>query len=323
MTRSLTVTIALIALLIFIAGCPEVSPEPPELPKAESIEPPKIEPQKPEPAKEKPPQIEPPKPTPQPTVTFHDKCAYILTNFVNDNGMVDYKNLKRKKPQLNKLFDEFEKLDPKQYNSWPKQDKIAFWINAYNIHLLKIIIDNYPIQSSRLLRVLPGWGPNSIRHIDKNIGGIHKQKFIVMDEEFTLTEIEQRFLRKEFDEPRALLSVHRASLSGPPLRNEPYYGQKLYQQLDKQAKKLLSSQRAFRIDREKKIVHLSALLEPEWFGKDFIRKYGTNKKFKDQKPAVSAVLNFASKYISKQDVSFLETENYSVKFINYDWRLNE
>jgi hypothetical protein len=280
----LLVFITLPTVLIFIIGCPKIIPQSPK----------------------------------HPLVSFHNKCADILKSCVDDKGMVDYKALKRKRLELNQLLDEFAKLDPNVYNSWPKEDKIAFWLNAYNIKMLKIIVDNYPIESQRILRVL--WGPDSIRHIK---GIWDKYKFIVMNEEFTLKEIEQRFFHKEFDDPRVFFAISYASVSSPLLRNEPYYGYRLYEQLDDQAKKFLSSPLAFRIDREKRIVYLSAVLNPTWCGKEFISKYGTDKKFKDQPPPLRAVLNFAAKYVPKQDLSFLERENYSIQYITYNWTLND
>ncbi len=313
MTKHLVVFITSLTILIFIAGCPQVTPEP--------IEPPKVQPPKVEPPKVEPATVEPNKPKPLPIVSFHDKCADILENYVDERGMVNYRKLRRKKPQLSKLLDEFAKFDPNEYSSWPKEDKIAFWINAYNIKMLKIIVDNYPIESSRILRIF--WHPNSIRHIDRNIGGISRQKFIAMDEEFTLAEIERRFFRQQFDEPRVFFAISHASLSSPPLRNEPYYGHKLYKQLDDQAKRFLSSPQGLRIDRQKQTVYLSAIFQSTWYGKEFISKYHTDKKFKDQQPAGRAILNFLTNYISEQDVSFLELKNYSVEYIKYDWRLNE
>jgi len=318
MTKHLVVFITAITVLIFIAGCTQVTPEPIEPPK---VEPAKTEPNEVEIARPEPDKPEPPKPKPQPIVSFHDKCADILRNFVDDKGVVNYKILKRKRPELNQLLGEFAKLDSNEYSSWPKEDKIAFWINAYNIKMLKIIVDNYPIESSRILRLF--WPPDSIRHIDRNIGGISRQKFIAMDEEFTLAEIERRFFRQEFDEPRVFFAISHASLSSPPLRNEPYYGHKLYNQLDDQVKRFLSGRHAFKIDRKNQSVHLSALFQSTWYGKEFISKYGTDKKFKDQQPAVRAVLNFLTNYIAEQDASFLELKNYPVKYIKYDWRLNE
>ena len=281
-----------------------------ELPKTEA---PKPKLPKPEAPKPKPPKTKPPN-----KVAFHNKSAHILKTFVNDKGMVNYKTLKRKRLELNQLLNEFAKLDPNEYNSWPKEDKIAFWINAYNIKLLKIIVDNYPIKASRIRLLF--WPPTSIRHL----GNIWKEyKFIVMDEEFTLFEVEQRFFRKQFDEPRVFLAISGACLSSPPLRNEQYYGHKLNKQLDDQAKKFLAGPNALKIDRDRQTVFLSAILQPTWYGKEFIGKYGIDRKFQDQQPATRAVLNFLTNYISRQDISFLEIENYSVKYIKYDWRLND
>ena len=281
----------------------------------------KAKPDETESAKGEPDELGGPKSERETAVSFHDKCADILGKYVNGKGMVNYKLLKRKRLDLKQLLNEFDELERKEYNSWPKEDKIAFWINAYNIKMLKIIVDNYPIRASRILSVI--WGPYSIRHIDKSIGGIDKQKFIVMDEEFTLAEIEQLFFHKEFDKPRVVFALSRASFSGPPLRNEPYYGHKLDEQLEDQTKKFLSSPRGFRLDRDKQTVYLSAILEPKMYGKAFVDKYGIDRKFKDQQPAVRAVLNFITNYISEQDVSFLETEYYSVKYIIYNWRIND
>lgn len=334
--RRFAAFISPLILLVLIAGCPPSKPtdiKQPQPPEAER--PPVIEPNTPQIAEPNTPQIAepnapqivepnappPPEITPPPKVTFHDKCAPILTTYVNDRGMVNYKQLKRNRSELTALQAEFAKLEPNQYNRWPKEDKIAFWINAYNIQLLKIIVNNYPIESTRILRVI--WGPYSIRHIDKTIGGIQKQKFIIMNEEFTLDAIERRFLRKEFDEPRVFLAITHASLSSSPLRNEPYYGQKLDEQLDDQAKKFLGTNKAFSIDRQKQKVYLAAILEPTWFGSAFVNKYGTDKKFKDQQPPVRAVLSFITKYANQKDLYYLETANYSVGYIGYDWRIND
>jgi len=360
MVKSFIILISSLMVLILFAGCKPESVEPPKLepsdaklaelhsPETETLktelpkpEPPVAEPPKPEPLKVEqpqakapeaeppeiatpeiaPPKVEPTKSKPLPLVSFHDKCADILTNFVDDKGMVNYKELKRKRLELNRLLDDFAKLDPNEYKSWPEEDKIAFWINAYNLEMLKIIVDNYPIQSIRILRVI--WGPDNIRHINRNIGGIWKSKFMVMDEEFTLATIQQRFFHREFDEPRVFFALSSACLSSPPLRNEPYYGHKLDKQLNNQAKRSLSRPEAFKIDRKNNIVYLSAILKPTWQGKEFVGKYGTDKKFKEQEPATRAVLNCITNYISKQDVSFLEVENYNIEYMGFNWTIND
>jgi hypothetical protein len=330
MAKNRDIFIVLLTVLVLIAGCSNSEGEPTNSPENEpnEVEHVKDEPNELESARNEPNKGELIKVVsngvkPPPKVTFHDKFADILSNFVNDKGMVDYRRLKQKREKLKQLVGEFTKLNRKEYNSWSKEDKIAFWINAYNIRMLHIIIDNYPIESDRLLRLLPGWEPDSIRHIDKRIGGIKKQKFYIMDEVFTLPQVEELFLRKGFDEPRAFFALFYATLSSPPLRNEPYSGDKLYKQLDDQAKKFISGPLGFRIDRKKRRVYLSTILQPKWFGSGFISKYGTNRKFKDEGPAVRAVLSFVTNYISEQDKRFLEVENYSIEYIKYSWRLND
>jgi len=217
-----------------------------------------------------------------------------------------------------KLLEQFRKLGRKEYNSWSKDDKLAFWIDGYNLNFLKIIMDNYPIESNRMLRLF--WPPNSIRHIN---GIWNEHKFIIMDEEFTLQEIDQRFLQKEFGEPLAFLAISYASVSGPPLRNEAYCGRNLSVQFDDQVKKFLAGQHAFKIDKENQKVYLSSIFNSTWYGSQFTAKYGTDLKFKQQEPTVRAILNFLTKYVSSQDIDYLETGNYTVEFLRYDWTLND
>ena len=251
--------------------------------------------------------------------SFHAQCAGILKEFVNDKGMVDYKGLRRKRLELRNLLNQFDSLDPNEYKSWPKQDQIAFWINVYNLQKLKIVTDNYPIEpASRILTIY--WGPSSIRHLEQKMT---RHKFIVMDEEFTFSDVEKRFFRGEFDDPRVFFALSNACMSSPPLRHEPYYGRRLNEQLDDQARKFLNSPLGFRTDRDKRKVYLSAMFQLSSYGGEFAKNFAIDRKFKDHPPATRAVLNFISSYVSKQDVSFLEVGNYNIEYMTYDWTIND
>ena len=286
---------------------------------ANAIEPVKVEPNVVDTNNVKPSATEPNDPNAASAVAFHNKCAGVLKSFVDENGMVDYKTLSRKRLDLKSLFDDFDQLDPNEYNKWSREDKMALWINAYNIQMLDIIARNYPVKPiSRFHSVL--WGPNSVRHIE---GKWTRYKFLVMDEVFTLSEIKERFFSKEFQEPRVFLALTRASLSSPPLRNEPYYGYKLYKQLDEQVRKFLANPLAFGIDKEKGKVYLSALFQKTDYGDQFVGKYGTDKKFKQKEAETAAVLNFISNYVSEEVKSYLELGNYTVQFIGYNWTIND
>lgn len=320
MAKSLVVFIILLIVPVFISGCSSVEPK--------SVEPDRVERDKIKPFQAEPDEIEsvsvesaePDGLQTVPATSFHDKCAGILNEFVNDKGMVDYKGLRRKRLEQRTLLQEFNKLDPNEYESWPREDKIAFWINAYNLQKLRVVTDNYPIKpSSRILTIFYR-GTNNIRHIEEKITG---HKFLVMDEEFTFATIVNRFFHSEFDDPRIFFAISSACLSSPLLRNEPYYGDNLSEQLDEQTKRFLSSQLAFSINREKRKVYLSALFQLSWYGREFVKKFAIDRKFKDQPVETRAVLNFITNYISKENITFLETGNYTIKYMTYDWTIND
>ena len=250
---------------------------------------------------------------------FHQQFAEFLKTFVDEVGMVDYTALRRKRLDLRALLRTFDTLDPNVYQSWSKEDKIALWINVYNLQKLRVVTDNYPIRPmSRILSIY--WGPRSIRHIERDVT---KHKFLVMDEEFTFARVERRFFREEFKDPRVFFALSNACLSSPPLRNEPYYGSKLSKQLDDQARKFLAGPLAFKIDRDKEKVYLSALFQRSSYGGEFTEKHAIDRKFRDHPPPTRAILNFICQYVSPQDVSFLEVGNYTVEYMRYDWTIND
>jgi len=244
--------------------------------------------------------------------------ADLLQSDVREDGSVEHSSLRRRRLELKQMLMELSELDPNRYAGWSNDEKLAFWINTYNLKLLEIIARNYPIQSSWWLRLT--WPPSDIRHIP---GIWTDYKFIVMGEEFTLAEVERRFFHRTFNDPRAYLAISYACRSGPPLRRTPYEGERLARQLDEQVKAFLASGRGLRIDRRAMVVHLSAIFKPTWRGKEFVARYGTDKKFKDRDPETRAVLSFISGYLSREDAYFLETENYTIEYTNFDWRLND
>ena len=256
---------------------------------------------------------------------LYEKCKYVLATFVDKHGKVDYKNLRRKRSKLIAATRAFSNFDPAEYlwsgkekadNEKSDNGKIAFWINAYNILTLKVVIDNYPIKPHpiKILR----YPKNSIQHIP---GAWTKKYFDVMGIEYTLREIEREILMAKFKDPRICFALSYATLGGALLRNEPYYPEKLDKQLDDQVKKFLATPQGLRIDHKGKTFQLGVIFD--WYKSDFIEKYGDIKKFRDRPAPIQAYLNCISKYISSDNLKYVESNDYEVKFIKYDWRLNE
>ncbi|MBC6424530.1 MAG: DUF547 domain-containing protein [Hormoscilla sp. SP12CHS1] len=235
--------------------------------------------------------------------TYGDYAA-VLKTYVNENARVDYNNLQANCQQLDAFNASLANVDRSTYAAWSEGQQIAFWINAYNAFTLQSIIDQIPIKKS--IRDIPGvW---------------RFRKFAIAGELKTLDNIEHQILRSQFNEPRIHVALVCAAVSCPPLRREPYRGDRLDAQLDDQTRKFLASPHGLRISRAEGRVYLSSIFK--WFGKDWIETYGVEGKFTGSK-SERAVLNFISQYLDEVDREYLVEGNYKLKYLRYDWSLNK
>ena len=256
-----------------------------------------------------------------------DDYAAVLDAHVNDRGMVDYAGLKANRGRLDKAVRAMAALDLETYRGWNEDRRLAFWINAYNALTLKVIVDRYPIEAGLLSGL--AYPKNSIRQIP---GVWTKIEFLVMGRKLTLDEIEHAIMRGQdkkrvetfgrFDEPRIHMALVCAAMSCPPLRGEPFRGDELDAQLDDRTKRFLADAKKFRIDRDAGVVHLSSIFK--WFGGDFAPTYTPKAGFESGGDAAErAVLRFVAGYLPKEDADYLKRGDYDVKYLDYDWSLNE
>jgi hypothetical protein len=246
---------------------------------------------------------------------FYARYAELLKIYVDDNGNVDYGLLRRKRGDLLEAMRLLDELDPQQVLFWSQEEKLALWLNAHNLFTLKLIVDNYPIKAS----VWGMWYPtNSIMQIS---GARDKTYFKMMGLEYTLREIERDILIKRFEDPRICFALSYASMGGAFLRNEPYYPHRLDRQLDEQAQRFLQSPRGVMIERDPPTIHLADIFI--WYRELMITKYGSIKKFRDRPDDIRSYLNCILPYLKPEDTRFIETTSPAVKFMKYDWQLNE
>lgn len=242
--------------------------------------------------------------------------ANILSKHVRDDGLVDYRGLKSDQQELGRYLAAVAALDPGTVDALERDDAIAFWINVYNAITLDVIISNYPIESRFFASLV--YPKNSIRQIP---GVWDREKHKVAGMDLTLDQIEHEILRKKFKEPRIHMALVCASMGCPPLRNEPYVGAELSQQLDDQARRFLASENRFRLDRIGKHVFLSPIFD--WFSEDFITAYGSDFGWDKLDKKSRAALRFVAQYLSRDESAFLSAAQLSVTFLDYDWSLNE
>ncbi len=229
--------------------------------------------------------------------------ADTLQKYVNSSGQVNYEKLKNNRQKLDQFNAGLGAVTPEMYKTWTEEEKIAFWLNAYNSLTLESIINNYPVKSIR------------------DIPGVWKgQKFNVMAQEMTLDQIEHEVLRKQFNEPRIHMALVCASIGCPPLKMEPYTGEKLDKQLAQQSRRFLSNAEHFRIDSQNKKVYVSSIFK--WFGEDFEKTYGQSQNLKGLNPKETAFINFIQNHLNQTDQKYLSSGGYQITYLNYDWSLN-
>ena len=245
-----------------------------------------------------------------------EPLAAALRKHVKADGMVDYSGLKSDRADLDRYVRAVAFLDRATFGKWPEKEQIAFLLNAYNALTLKAIVDRYPIESGVLRGV--AFPRNSIRQIP---GVWDKLQFLVLGDKGTLDDIEHKMLRAKHNEPRVHMALVCAAMGCPPLRNEPYTGQRLDEQLGDQSRTFLANTGKFGIDKDAGVVHLSKIFS--WFGKDFVKTHKPDKGFGDHGDEVRSVLAFAAKYLGQADADYLREGKLKVKYLDYDWSLND
>jgi len=204
---------------------------------------------------------------------------------------IDYPGVK-KDPAYSKLIADLKSFSPATLKT--PEEKMAFWINVYNIMAVKMVVDHYPV--------------DSIKDAGGLFGSVWKKKVgVVGGKEVTLNDIEHEILRKMGD-PRIHVAIVCASVSCPDLRNDAYTADLLDAQLDDQFKQFLENRgKGLEVDSGKGRVTLSKIFD--WFEEDFEPNGG--------------VLLFLSRYAPEKDRSFLKKGNVDVSYLNYNWDLNK
>ncbi|QNL22478.1 DUF547 domain-containing protein [Hyphobacterium sp. CCMP332] len=221
----------------------------------------------------------------------HNLWTEVLQDIVMQNGKVDYQRLINNPKKFNAYINTLKENHPDRI-IWNSEEKLSYWINAYNAFTLQLIIDNYPLSSIKDL--------NSSISIPF-VNTIWDKPFILIsDFSYSLNDIEHGILRKQFNEPRIHFAINCASVSCPNLRNEAYTAENLNRQLNMQSRLFISDETKNLIDNQN--LKISKIFS--WFGSDFT-KNGT-------------LIEFLNKY---SDVEI--NENAEISYNEYDWSLND
>jgi GH15 family glucan-1,4-alpha-glucosidase len=233
--------------------------------------------------------------------------------FDTPRGRVAYELMRESRPyeEYLRLSHALKDMDPGLLKS--RDERLAFWVNLYNVIVIHGVIE-LGIRDSvrevrnffRRVRYRIGemlFSPEDIEHGilrgNKRPPGSLFRRFKKGDRrlDFSITPMD----------PRIHFALVCASTSCPPI--DVYSPENLDKELEIAGKTFLNAG-GLVLDREKDRATLSRIFR--WYGRDF----GQNK---------AEVLRFAAPYLYREeDRSFLEEKSESVKvhYQDYDWRLN-
>ena len=228
---------------------------------------------------------------------------------------VDYATLLGNRAQLDAVVETFGDVTADELADWSEPEQIAYWINTYNTFTLHAIIDHYPIQS-RFFQTWLSWTPrNSI----KQIAGVWTTlRWRAAGADMTLDDIEHETLRKLYEEPRIHFALNCASVGCPPLRREPYVGDRLDRQLVLAARDYLASEQGLAVDGT--TLHVTHLLD--WWNEDFVDQYA-HLVDADVSERDRVILGVIAKYGPPEGSRLAQSGTARVEFLKYDWSLND
>ena len=195
----------------------------------------------------------------------------VLTRYVTPAGLVDYKGL-RKDVNFQACRKTMSLAPPS--NSWSHYEKMAYYINLYNMSTLQLICDHPEAKSIKDI-------PNAW---DMEWIAVGKQKY-------SLNYIENTILRGKFSDPRIHFVINCAAKSCPKLYNHAYFPETLDKVMRKQAQEFVNDPALNEIKQDR--AQLSQIFE--WYRKDFVLHYslpGYINQFSTLKMNESAVITF-------------------------------
>lgn len=214
----------------------------------------------------------------------------LLHRHVSKEGWVDYKGMIKDSMALQQYLAQLSAANPNS-TDWTENQKMAFWINAYNAFTVKLIVDHYPVKS--------------IKDIKRGIPFVNTVwdiKFIKIGGKiYDLNNIEHSILRPDYKDARVHAAINCASYSCPALRAEAFTAEKLDAQLSDAMRIFVNDPLRNRVTASQ--ADISEIFK--WFRGDFTRGAGSIRGFLNQ---------YAHTGLKS---------NGKINYLNYDWRLND
>lgn len=233
----------------------------------------------------------------------HSAWDQFLKRYVNEEGLVDYQGAKSStelelyRKQLASIRDPLRKK--------PREELLALWLNAYNTAVILLILEHYPIKE--INDVPGGWDLPILE-----VAGIKQ----------SLNHILSSELIWNFRDEKIHLALSCGAQSCPRLKQEAFQGPTVEGQLFNATREFVNDSKYVRIVPENHKVEISQIFK--WHAGDFKLDFGATENERKLTREEFAVLSFIAYYLEDVDkTTFLEEEEYKIRYIPFDWSLNE
>lgn len=228
----------------------------------------------------------PPEAVAEEAPSWSDEWERLTTAYVTEDGGFRYAALhghEADRASLGRIVQEIGDADP---SAWERDQKLAFYINAYNALTVNAVIARWPLES--------------VMNVEGFFDAIEHQ---VAGESRTLNGLEGDVIRgEEFSEPRIHFAVNCASTGCPPLSSRLFTAENLEEQLDTLTRAFLRA--TTRIEGRR--AHMTKLFE--WYAGDFGDAAG--------------VRTFLARYLEGDDAQAITNSRTRLVYDDYDWAVN-
>jgi hypothetical protein len=224
---------------------------------------------------------------------------------VTNDGQTNYQLARENLAMLEGYLSRIEQIALRDYEGWPREEKLAFWLNAYHAGLVREILNHYPIKS---VQDIPGLWDKTVMHFGK--------------QGYSLNQMRRGNLIGAFGDEKIHLALSCGARSCPKMRNEAFTGPHVEGQLFLAAREFVNDDQRNQIIPGEKKIKLSRIFK--WYAKDFILDFGRAENNLGLSPQEAAALSFVAYYLQDIDkLRYLEEAKYKVKYEKFNWELND
>jgi len=220
-------------------------------------------------------------------------------------SLVNYAGFQKTHDFLKRYLFSLSAVTRTEFDTFRREQQLAFLINAYNAFTVELILTEYPEVTS-------------IKELGSLFSSPWKRKFfLLLGESQNLDGIEHELIRGSgrYDEPLIHFAVNCASIGCPALLDEAFVAEKLDQQLLESTERFLSDRSRNRFDARTGTLEISSIFD--WYAEDFSKGWRGYDSLHD-------FFRTHADWITDdaESVENLKEAGLRIEFLDYDWSLN-